>query len=145
MMTQNSFSARAGCRQSRLLSLQLRLAAHIMVSAGHDMGCVCSRDLWHTMWAVHRQDAQSKAASYRRNAAQGGMRSLVCHIKPHPNQRIPSNLCLQHETSKPESEAPYGCHLAFATLGNLKSGVWRENSFHHPDLVHCRVAFGEPA
>ena len=50
---------------------------------------------------------------------------------------------MQYKVNKPEAEAEYGCHLAFATLGNLKSSVWRENSFHHPDLVQCSVAFGE--
>lgn len=55
-------------------------------------------------------------------------------------------LYVQYAHLKEEAECPTGAHLNFATYGNLKSSVWRENKplpGNMPDLIESDITYGE--
>ena len=58
----------------------------------------------------------------------------------------PRCVLLQYDSLIEESEAGNGCHMDFATYGNLKSIVWKQNPPLPEDragVLSCNVAFGE--
>ena len=58
----------------------------------------------------------------------------------------PCCILLQYDSLIEESEAGNGCHMDFATYGNLKSIVWKQNPplpVDRAGVVSCNVAFGE--